>query len=68
MGRIKSMAIKRTSNTLLKKRDDFSESFHSNKEILKNYDLPDKGTRNKIAGYIARIKKAESKKRVNQEI
>ncbi|MEA3329812.1 MAG: 30S ribosomal protein S17e [Nanoarchaeota archaeon] len=59
MGRIKSTAIKRTSRTLISENPDLCEDFEKNKEVLKIYNLPDKGTRNKIAGYIARLKKVE---------
>ena len=63
MGRISSKQIKRTSRTLLSDRDDFTEKFDKNKEILEVYNLPDKSTRNKIAGYISRLKKAEKPKK-----
>ncbi len=59
MGRIKSMAIKRNARELIILEPSLTEDFDKNKEILQQYDLPDKGTRNKIAGYIARLKKAE---------
>ena len=59
MGRIKSMAIKRTARTLVKEHASFTKDFENNKEILKLYSLPDKGTRNKIAGYLVRLKRAE---------
>ena len=58
MGRIKSTAIKRAARTLLS-RESFTTDFDQNKEILKPYTLPDKGTRNKIAGYLVRLKIAE---------
>lgn len=60
MGRIKSSAIKKASKTLVLD-GDFSTDFKENKEILEAYNFPDKGTRNKIAGYISRLKKAEQK-------
>ena len=57
MGRIKSKLIKRTSRQLLEKSDEsFGKTFEENKKALGN-TLPGKKTRNKIAGYIARIKK-----------
>jgi len=65
MGRIKSTAVKRTTRTLLKENDSFTESFENNKEVLKAYTLPDKCTRNKIAGYLARLKKVENKEGEN---
>ena len=57
MGRIKSKLIKRTSRQLLERTDEsFGKTFEENKKALGN-TLPGKKTRNKIAGYIARIKK-----------
>jgi len=57
MGRIKSKLIKRTSRQLLEQSDEsFGKTFEENKKALGN-TLPGKKTRNKIAGYIARIKK-----------
>ncbi len=57
MGRIKSTLIKRTSRQLIKKSDEsFGETFEVNKKALGGI-LPSKKMRNKIAGYIARIKR-----------
>ncbi|MFA6022950.1 MAG: 30S ribosomal protein S17e [Candidatus Pacearchaeota archaeon] len=58
MGRIKSTLIKRTARTLVKENSGFSGNFDHNKKVLEQYTLPDKGTRNKVAGYIVRIKRA----------
>jgi len=58
MGRIKSMLIKRTAKTLVKTNENCTNDFEQNKKVLEQYNMPDKGTRNKIAGYIGRIKKA----------
>ena len=58
MGRIKSLLIKRTARNLLKEENVFSEDFEKNKRILGN-SMPSKSLRNKIAGYIARLKKKE---------
>jgi ribosomal protein S17E len=58
MGRIKSTAIKKAAKTLVA-QGDFTTDFEENKTTLEAYNFPDKGTRNKIAGYIARLKKAE---------
>ena len=56
MGRIKSKLVKRTARQLIQKGDEsFGKTFEENKKILGN-TLPGKKTRNKIAGYIARIK------------
>ena len=57
MGRIKSTLIKRTSRQLLEKDDDsFGKTFEENKKTLGSI-LPSKRTRNRIAGYVARLKK-----------
>jgi len=57
MGRIKSKLIKRTSRQLLENSDEsFEKTFEENKKALRN-TVPSKKVRNKIAGYIARIKK-----------
>ena len=61
MGRIKSTAVKKAGRTLVL-LPEFTDDFEKNKEALETYTLPDKCTRNKIAGYIARLKKAEAKK------
>ncbi len=58
MGRIKSLQIKRAGKNLMRDNSDFTIDFNKNKEVLQNYTLPDKGTRNKIAGYITRLKRA----------
>ena len=57
MGRIKPKLIKRTSRQLLAKSEDsFDKEFDHNKKAIGS-SLPSKKTRNKIAGYIARLKK-----------
>jgi len=58
MGRIKSALVKRTANNLLKEENSFSENFDTNKKILGD-TMPSKKVRNKIAGYISRLKKRE---------
>ena len=67
MGRISSTAIKRTSRKLISDNPSLTKDFKENKEVLNIYTLPDKGTRNKIAGYIARLKKAEEKNAIKIE-
>ena len=59
MGRIKSLAIKKAAKKLAGEIDDFTKDFNHNKLVLKAYTLPDKSTRNKIAGHIVRIKRAK---------
>jgi len=57
MGRIKSTLVKRTSRQLIARSpESFDKTFEANKKALGSI-LPSKKTRNKIAGYIARIKK-----------
>ena len=66
MGRVKSQGIKRTTRKLLEKHPElFENSFEKNKKVMARI-LPDadKRTRNSIAGYIARIKKQETKKKI----
>ena len=58
MGRIKQLMVKRASKELVIKELSFGEEFHANKRILGS-TMPSKKVRNKIAGYIARLKKAE---------
>jgi ribosomal protein S17E len=48
--------VKRAAKKLLEEEDLFKESFEHNKKILGN-TMPSKSTRNKIAGYIARLVK-----------
>ena len=57
MGRIKIGLVKRTSCEFLKLiPDSFSPDFKKNKKAL-GKTMPSKSMRNKIAGYIARLKK-----------
>jgi small subunit ribosomal protein S17e len=57
MGRIKPTLVKRTSRQLIEKScESFGKTFEENKRVLKD-TLPSKKMRNKIAGYIARIKR-----------
>jgi ribosomal protein S17E len=65
MGRIKSALIKRTARSLLKEENNFTEDFNKAKTLLKN-SMPSKRLRNRIAGYIARLKVQEKKKKEQQ--
>jgi len=59
MGRIKSALVKRAAKKLSKEEKDiFSSNFEINKKIL-GREMPSKKVRNKIAGYIGRLKKAK---------
>jgi small subunit ribosomal protein S17e len=61
MGRIKSTLIKRTAKAMLKEENKFTDKFENNRNILKN-SMPSKSLRNRIAGYITRIKRNQQKK------
>ena len=54
--------VKRTAETLMENEIPFSMEFEHNKKILAS-TMPSKKIRNKIAGYISRLKKAELKPR-----
>jgi len=58
MGRIKSTMVKRAAEQLMNQNAGFSTSFETNKKSLHGL-MPSKSTRNKIAGYISRLVKAE---------
>ncbi len=60
MGRIKTLAIKKAAKKLVKDIEEFTGDFNHNKKVLQAYTLPDKCTRNKIAGHIVRIKRAKN--------
>ena len=60
MGRIKSILVKRTAEQLLDKENDFNDSFEYNKNLLGS-TMPSKSIRNKIAGYIARLRRVSIK-------
>lgn len=64
MGRIKGALIKRTARGMLKEENNFNENFDKNKKLIGN-TMPSKSLRNKIAGYISRIKADEKKKTVS---
>ncbi|MEK6855295.1 MAG: 30S ribosomal protein S17e [Nanoarchaeota archaeon] len=59
MGRIKSTMIKRTGEQLVELVDVFTGDFEQNKKFLKN-TMPSKSIRNKVAGYIVRLKKSKN--------
>lgn len=66
MGRIKSLLIKRASKQLIEGDVPFTESFETDKKLLGNNTMPSKPLRNKIAGYIARLKKMEMLKKLKE--
>jgi ribosomal protein S17E len=61
MGKIKSKLIKRTGNNLVKEDIEFNEEFEKNKQKLKGV-MPSKKIRNKIAGYLSRLKREQNLK------
>jgi len=65
MGRIKSLLIKRASKQLIEGDMPFTPSFETNKKLLNN-TMPSKRIRNKIAGYITRLKKMEMLKNLKE--
>jgi ribosomal protein S17E len=52
--------VKKAAKQLLASELGFNESFEQNKKILSS-TMPSKPIRNKIAGYMARLKKMEKK-------
>ena len=63
MGRVKSLAIKRTTRKILEKYPNlFTDDYEKNKRILDKMLESDKRTRNSIAGYITRLVKKQTKK------
>ncbi len=62
MGRIKSTLVKRTATNLLKEENNFSENFERNKKLL-GRTMPSKKVRNKIAGYLSRLKRREEEEK-----
>jgi small subunit ribosomal protein S17e len=63
MGRIRTKMIKNLAKKLLKPYPDrFTTSFEHNKSVLKELNVIDsKKIRNKVAGYIVRLKKREER-------
>jgi small subunit ribosomal protein S17e len=61
MGRIRGSSIKKLAMKLLKVYPDrFSTDFEQNKQVLKELGIIDsKRIRNRVAGYIVRLKKRE---------
>lgn len=56
MGRVKSLAVKRTAKKLLEENPSlFSADFEKNKQIVSKIIAADKKARNSIAGYITRM-------------
>ena len=62
MGKIKSKLIKRSTKSFIEKGVEFDEDFEKNKKILGN-NMPSKKLRNRMAGYLSRLKRQEKKER-----
>ncbi len=58
MGKIKSKAIRRSADTLIKGGVKFSADFEKNKQILSSMKIGKK-LKNQMAGLLTRIKKNE---------
>lgn len=54
--------VKRAAEQLMQQNQGFAPGFEENKRKLRGL-MPSKSTRNKIAGYIARLVKAEQNKK-----
>ncbi len=67
MGRIKSIMVKRAAKQLLDDEHIFSDSFNHNKKLLGN-TMPSKPIRNRIAGYIARLIRAQKNPKVRKKV
>ena len=73
MGRIKTILVKRITKQLVKDhKDEFSEDYNKNKEVLKKYVIiKSRKIRNVIAGYAARLvkqsKEDKQKRSINKE-
>ena len=66
MGRIKSLMIKKAAKQLLGKDNSFNDKFDHNKRVLHS-TMPSKPIRNKIAGYIARLKRMEKEFEIKEK-
>ena len=60
MGRIKPTLVKRTAKKLLAEENSFTSKFGDNKKILGS-TMPSKWIRNRIAGYLAKLKTMQAK-------
>ena len=66
MGKIKSKLIRKAGENLSKKGVPFNDDFDHNKKILGN-TMPSKKLRNRMAGFLVRLKKQEKMKRLEFE-
>jgi len=62
MGRIKSLAVKRTARKLMSEHPElFSKDYEKNKQMLNKVSESSKKVRNCLAGYITRISGRKNK-------
>lgn len=66
MGKIKTRAIKRTAERIMKQGVEVTEDFEKNKKILGD-SMPSKKIKNQVAGYLVRLKRQENKKKADME-
>lgn len=62
MGKIKSKLVKRSGKTFIQKGIEFEDNFEKNKKILGS-EMPSKKIRNQMAGFLARLKTQDKKKK-----
>ena len=67
MGKIKSKLIRKAGENLVKKGIPFDDDFGHNKKILGNNTMPSKKIRNRLAGFLVRLKKQEKAKQLEFE-
>ncbi len=73
MGRIKTVLVKRITKQLVSEhKEDFSEDYNKNKEVLKKYiSTKSPKIKNVIAGYVSRLVKqsnqGKERRRINAE-
>jgi len=62
MGKIKSKLIKKNAKIFVDEGIKFTENFEKNKKILGSNTMPSKKLRNRMAGFLSRLKRQQSKK------
>ena len=70
MGRIKTILVKRITKQLVSEhKEDFSEDYNKNKEVLKKYiSTKSPKIKNVIAGYVSRLIKQSSQGKERRRI
>ena len=63
MGSIKTSHVKKLGHAFMKKYSDrFSRDYDANKAVLANADIKSKWLRNRLAGYLVRLKGQEGRR------